>query len=316
MLDSIFRSLLNISSPNGGKGKLHIFIFHRVLDNPDPLFPGEPDCARFDQIASILSALFNVIPLAEAVDRLKNNDLPSRAACITFDDGYRDNYTNALPILRKYNLPATVFIATDYIQGETMWNDVVIESIRSYSGRVALSDVDVIAESCASVKQKRDLIQKIIPQIKYMPQAKRSEMVKAIADQCAYQPKQLMMCEKEVLALRDGGVSIGAHTCSHPILMCADNQDAKLELSKSKEVLEALLKDKVSLFAYPNGKPGEDYSARDVELVKKLGFKAAVSTTNKVATCSDSIYELPRFTPWDTQRAKFMLRCFVESVKA
>lgn len=315
MLDNILRSLMGISSPSGVKGKVHIFIFHRVLDGPDPLFPGEPDRARFDEIASTISVLFNVIPLGEAVNRLGSNSLPSRAACITFDDGYRDNFTNALPILRKYNLPATVFIATDYMHGETMWNDIVIESIRSYSGEMQLSEAGIVAESCASVEQKRNLVRKIIPQIKYMPQVKRSEMVNNIADQCNYQAKRIMMSEEEVLALRDGGFSIGAHTCSHPIMMLADNETAEAELSRSKEVLEALLKDKVSLFAYPNGKPGEDYSARDVELVRKLGFEAAVSTTNRVAASSDSIYELPRFTPWDTRRSKFMLRCLLESVK-
>lgn len=315
MFANMYRFLAGMSSRGGVSGKLQIFIFHRVLDDRDPLFPDEPDRERFEQMAAMISHVFNVIPLGDAVECLKNNTLPTRAACITFDDGYLDNYTNALPILQKHHLPATVFVASDYMNGEMMWNDIVIESIRSHTGVVRLEAVGLFDAQCTTVEQKRDVLQNIIPKIKHLSQGVRAGMVADVASQCNYKPRRLMMNMDEVVALRDAGLTIGAHTCSHPILKLLDNQTAELEISRNRETLESLLKEKIRLFAYPNGRPGEDYTARDVAIVKRLGFKAAVSTSKRVATARDGIHELPRFTPWDIRLDKFMLRCLHEAIK-
>src|SRR5205085_1443710 len=107
---------------------------HRVLADPDPLFPEEVGAPDFDAQMSILKRWFNVLPLKEALARLREGRLPMRAACITFDDGYADNATVAAPILRRHGLPATFFIATDFIDGGEMWNDTVIDTVRRAPG--------------------------------------------------------------------------------------------------------------------------------------------------------------------------------------
>ena len=101
--DSLIRGLLGVRSQAGPQARLTILIFHRVLSSPDPLFPGEPDTSRFDAIVSWLVKWFNVIPLQEAAEHLRNGTLSGRTACITFDDGYADNVQNAMPILQKQN---------------------------------------------------------------------------------------------------------------------------------------------------------------------------------------------------------------------
>jgi hypothetical protein len=119
----------------GADAKLSILIYHRVLPVPDPLFPTETTVESFDAQLGLLKSLFNVLPLPEAVARLKAGTLPARAASITFDDGYADNFTRALPILQKHGLHATFFIATAYLDGGRMFNDTVIESIRQCTQR-------------------------------------------------------------------------------------------------------------------------------------------------------------------------------------
>lgn len=109
---------------------MSIAIFHRVLEAPDPLFAEEMHRARFDEVCAWLSAWFNVLPLDEAVKRLKQGALPDRALAITFDDGYADNHDIALPVLKAHGLCATFFVATDFLDGGRMWNDTVIESVR------------------------------------------------------------------------------------------------------------------------------------------------------------------------------------------
>ena len=109
---------------------LNILLYHRVLDKPDPLSPYELHIQRFNKQMKWVNRFFNVLDLAEAVEKLQSNSLPPRALCITFDDGYKDNHKNALPILEKYGLTATFFIATGFLNNGIMWNETDIERLR------------------------------------------------------------------------------------------------------------------------------------------------------------------------------------------
>src|SRR5579871_1777403 len=119
------RALLNLFSPGGRNGRLSILIYHRVIPCPDPLFPDESHSENFDRHVEQLVSCFNVIPLFEAIQGLNRGKLPSRAACVTFDDGYADNAEIALPILQKYGIHATFFVASHFLDGGRMWNDTV-----------------------------------------------------------------------------------------------------------------------------------------------------------------------------------------------
>src|SRR5690606_11343941 len=104
---SLPRLLLSALAPKGPKNSLSVFIFHRVLPERDPLFPSEPVAAEFETLVGWIKGWFNVLPLAEAVERLEAGSLPARPASITFDDGYADNVTVALPILSRLQVPVT-----------------------------------------------------------------------------------------------------------------------------------------------------------------------------------------------------------------
>ena len=82
----VLKGVASLLAPGGPRGRLSILIFHRVLPRPDPLFPDVPDGRRFDEVLSWISDWFHVIPLDDAVVRLRSGTLPSRALAITFDD--------------------------------------------------------------------------------------------------------------------------------------------------------------------------------------------------------------------------------------
>jgi len=113
---------------------LSILTYHRVVAEPDALVPDHVCAEEFDGQLAVLARWFRVLPLSEAVARLRAGTLPARAACVTFDDGYADNAHIALPLLLKRGLPATFFVAAGFLDGGRMWNDSVIEAIRAAQG--------------------------------------------------------------------------------------------------------------------------------------------------------------------------------------
>jgi len=257
-----------------------------------------------------LATWFNVLPLDRAVELLKQGNLPSRAACITFDDGYADNHHIARPILQRHGLNATFFIATGFLDGGRMWNDTIIETARrSPLPLLNLSNLGLGCHPLGSIAQRQAAIAALIAQIKYQPFAERVAITEQLAHQAQVQaPNDLMMTSFEVKAMRQAGMVIGAHTVSHPILARLSDAQARDEIASSKRCLEQLLGERVGLFAYPNGKPGEDYSPANVEVVRALGFDAAVSTKWGTTTNDDDLFQIRRFTPWDQSRLRFGAR--------
>lgn len=309
----MLKHLLGLLSPGGQRGRLSILILHRVLAQPDPLFPSEIDAARFDAMCGWLKQWFDVLPLDEATHRLRAGSLPARALSITFDDGYADNRDVALPILQRHGLPATFYIATGFLDGGRMWNDTVIEAVR----RTDVERIDLAgtaAESVGSlpvndIQRRRHAIDRLLGTIKYLPLDERLECAGEIARRAKVMlPDDLMMRSEQVLELHRAGMQIGAHTVSHPILAKLDPDAARREIASSKETLESLLGERVTLFAYPNGKPGEDYDASSVEAVKALGFSCAVSTAWGAARRDSDPFQIPRFTPWDRSKWRFGAR--------
>jgi peptidoglycan/xylan/chitin deacetylase (PgdA/CDA1 family) len=271
----------SILSPAGARGALSILIFHRVLARPDPLYPDEPDAQRFDMLLGWLARSFKVMPLEQATRALAVGKLPARAAAITFDDGYRDNFTVAMPLLRKHGLTATFFIASSFLDGGRMWNDTVSEAIRGIdSARLDLSSLGLGVLPTASIEDKRLAIRALLPKLKYLSLEQRQEGAGEIAGLCGVSlPNDLMMDSEHVKGLREAGMSIGAHTQNHPILARLDEKRAYDEIVGSKKFLEGLLGAPVPLFAYPNGRPTQDYTRVHVDMVRAAGFEAAVSTS-------------------------------------
>lgn len=302
--------MLSVRSPAGPKARLSVLIFHRVLPESDVIFPDEMHARRFDELCGWLAAWFTVLPLDQAVARLRAGTLPARAACITFDDGYADNYSVAMPILQRHGLTATFFIATGFLDGGRMWNDTIIETVRRCQASVLdLSELGLGSHPLGGIAAQQAAIGSLIDQIKYKPVEDRINLTEEIARIAKVQPPQnLMMTSNEIIAMRQAGMQIGAHTVSHPILARLNDDQAREEISGSKRFLEQLLGERITVFAYPNGKPGEDYSPQSVEVVRSLGFDVAVSTQWGASRMGGDPLQIKRFTPWDKTRLRFGFR--------
>jgi peptidoglycan/xylan/chitin deacetylase (PgdA/CDA1 family) len=281
--------------------RLSILIFHRVLPQPDPLFPAEPFAERFEHLMAGVARSFDVLPLHQAVQKLAQGQLPPRALAITFDDGYADNHDIALPILQRLGLTATVYVSTGFLDGGRMWNDSVIECLRhTQKDRLDLSAWGLTTLPTVTAAQRRAAIDALLPIIKYKAPAEREVDIQRLHKLCGEPAlsSRLMMRSDDVRALHRAGIGIGAHTVHHPILCSLPDVQAEQEIAQSRERLQDIVQAPVTQFAYPNGKHGRDYDDRHAAMCRRLGFTAAVATTQGVSRTGDDLYHLRRFTPW------------------
>ncbi len=299
-------SLLGRAMANG---KLSILIYHQVLAEPDPMRPSEPTAAVFDWQMALLARHFAPVSLDAAVEGLAEGTLPANAACVTFDDGYLNNLTVAQPILAKYSIPATVYVATAFSHGLNMWNDRVINLFSDPTRNVLVLDGEEL--KLESWSQRRDLAELWLRRLKYLPVQERLQAVAGFYEQNSIEEQSpQMMSPAQIRALSAAGTEIGAHTVNHPILMTLSAEEQASEIRDSKAILEEWTGKPVRHFAYPNGVWGKDLDVTTAQRVREAGFSTAVTTEWGVSDRGTSPWLLKRFTPWDSVPWRFHLRLF------
>jgi peptidoglycan/xylan/chitin deacetylase (PgdA/CDA1 family) len=307
VIDPVFRAAAWCASARGGR--LVVLFYHRVLAAPDPMLPTEPDARIFDAQMRALGGMFNVLPMDEAIARLTEGRLPPRAACITFDDGYRDNLQIAAPILARHGMTATFFVASGFLDGGRMFNDTVRESVRRLpTGEHDLSWLNLGRRQVDDSASRMSLFMDAVAAIKYLdPDARDAagDRLAALAD--APLPDDLMMTSDEVRALQRSGMEVGGHTLTHPILSRIGDDEARRQIDGNRAVLASLLERPPRFFAYPNGVPQRDYAARHVAMARDAGYQAAVSTARGTCTHDSDLFQLPRFAPWHSRATDYRL---------
>jgi peptidoglycan/xylan/chitin deacetylase (PgdA/CDA1 family) len=299
-----------LASRSGTGNCLSVLIYHRVTPVPDALLPYEPDAVEFERSMRWVRDTYNVLPLGAAARALAEGRLPARALAITFDDGYANNATVAAPILGKLGLPATFFIATGYLDGGCMFNDVVVEAVRRCrQATLDLTTIGLGAHPLQTEVQRLTAIDALLRAVKYLSEDVRNSTVRRIAAAADVPiPTDLMMTSEQAAGLARAGFTLGAHTVSHPILARTDLDAARREIERSRARVAELAGQVVTLFAYPNGRPDTDYTRATVGLVREIGFAAAVSTSMGVARPRSDLFQIPRFTPWDPRPARYALQ--------
>ncbi|MFC6669013.1 polysaccharide deacetylase family protein [Marinobacterium aestuariivivens] len=306
----MFHQLLTLLSLPISRNKLSILNYHQVLTTPDPLRPWEPDCVKFDWQMKLLSRHFRPLALLDALDRLDSDTLPSRAVCVTLDDGYRSNLEVALPILDRYQVPATVFVATAFSDGENMWNDRIIDLLAGLrSDTIDLEPVELGRCTLDGIATRRHLANRIIDQLKYLAVEDRLTKVDELIEvNGSIHETRKMMCAEEVARLSRSGIEIGGHTHNHPILKGMRPEQQREEVARNKALLEEWTGKPVLGFAYPNGRFGKDMDEESLAIIRELGFRYAVSTDAGFTARNTNRFALRRFTPWDANPVKFHAR--------
>lgn len=303
-------STLARALPATRANRLLVLIYHRVRPEPSTMSGAAMHRERFDWQMRLLARHCRPIALGEGLARMREGTLPARSVAVTFDDGYADNAEVALPVLLRHGVPATFFVATGFLDGGRMWNDSIVEAIRAATGTVLdLGAVGLGTAPLGPVRTRSPLAEKVIAAVKHLPPPERSARVEEFCRSVGVElPDDLMMTSAQVRRLADSGMEVGAHTVNHPILRSLPEDQARNEIADSRRSLEGIIGRPVRAFAYPNGRPGEDYTDRDRDIVAQLGFDYAASTRQGVASSGSDMFQLPRFTPWEPHPARWLSR--------
>lgn len=234
--------------------------------------------SAFERQMRYVSSRYCVLPLEEAVERLYAGTLPSYALAVTFDDGYRNNYEYAFPLLKKYGVPATVFLATDFVfGGMPLWVDRLEVAMGAMTG----TRRERMARD-AAVRQE----------LKEMPDEAREERLREIErtsgvsfrdfseERTVYAP----LAREEIRAMQAHGVAFGAHTKSHPILARVSPGRARAEIRGSLDAVRRACGAPSRIFAYPNGNSG-DWSDYTEDVLAEAGFVGALTTLEGSNSC-------------------------------
>jgi peptidoglycan/xylan/chitin deacetylase (PgdA/CDA1 family) len=293
---------------------LAIVMYHGVAAEPLPVFNWcQLAASEFARQAELLAQEYTALPLSEAIDRLERRaPLPERAACITFDDGFRNVLTTALPILDRHQLPATMFLVTGAMgTGQPAWTDRLFYALLTTSrGQVRHGGRTwPLSTPCERAAAYKGLTQRL----KQLPVEVKDESVGELARELGRPevPRDSALASlnwEEVDALRTTGlVEFGSHTHTHPVLSRCSLARQEHELRASRDVLRGRL-GWAELFAYPNGSRA-DFTPATQDLLRRLGYRCGVTTIPGLARQGDDPYELCRVhVGADTSFAQFEVR--------
>lgn len=296
-------NIIRKSTPN----VLTVLNYHRIDDpNRAGFDTFRPNVSATPEMFAIqmdyLARYYNVISGTELINYIKHGKkLPSYAALITFDDGYLDNYVHAYPILKARNLPAIIFLATDYIETGIpfYWDYIAYCFYHTSKGEAELPGLGVQIWSDNGGRDR--VMQKWIEWLKSLLETEKQVAVRQLSEildvhisDVAF--ANLTVSWAQAREMSDNGIEMGGHTASHPILTRISLDEATNELRKSKQHIEDVLGKRVSTFAYPNGQE-TDFNHEIAGRVGTVGYGAAftlLSGPTRYGTVSNQPYTIRR----------------------
>ncbi len=241
-----------------------------------------------------LAAEREVVPLEELGRCVRAGRVPGRYAAITFDDGYANNLAIAKPILEYYKVPATIFLMTSALDGQSYWWDRLERIIMDADCLPATLFIPLPDRTweVAVVEDRREVHFMIWSRLRELEPSHRDSAIAHLADMLDVRPENpaLRPLTTGELQQLNGVFSVGAHTVHHPSLPKLDGADLMREIAGSKAVCESLLNRPVTMFAYPFG----DYDDKVRAAVAESGLTLACTTVGRSVQAGDDCLDLPR----------------------
>jgi peptidoglycan/xylan/chitin deacetylase (PgdA/CDA1 family) len=273
-----------------------IITYHRLSEREG----GARISARaFAEQTRYLAAHYTLVPLSRLADCWRRREIPARLAAITIDDGYRDAYEIAFPILRKHRAPATIFVVTEFVDGTAwLWTDktrylTALAAPQSFEIELGERRLSLELNGGASRAAAAGLINAAL---KPLSEEVRDALIERLASVLKVKAPQRPPSEYSAInwgqarEMADAGVEIGSHTLTHPILTGLSDERLREEVGRSRDRIQTALRRKVETFCYPNG----DYDPRTRREVARAGYELAVTTEVGLNNQQDDLLSLRR----------------------
>jgi len=329
------------STPQVASAAGLILMYHRVGEvEPDP-WGLSVSPLHFAEHLEVLRKHGHALPLGRAVQALRNGRIASGTLVVTFDDGYADNLHIAKPLLELYDVPATVFLASDYIgtPREFWWDALdwillgpqvlppnlcmvasgktsewVLGEARYYGDEARRSDRRRLTRVQGVPSGRYQFYRAVHRELQFLHDDERRSVMDNLKNWAGVtlgiRDSHRCLSPDEALALAEGElIDVGAHTVTHPVLATLPQALQRVEIRQSKLDLEHLLDRPVTNFAYPYG----HCTAETAAVVRDEGFSSACSAETGLLTDQSDVFCLPRIKAqdWDGEAlARILSNCF------
>jgi len=269
-----------------------------VILDPAMISATPEDFARQMQY---LSNNYNVISMRDFIAAVQNRAvLPKRPVLITFDDAYHDFIEYAWPVLKRFKLPATVFVSTAYAAKpeELFWWDKISNAfLNTTRNKIDMAPLGLLM--LTNTAERRKNLKKVQNYLKTLDHNIAMSLVDELCSSLKGRKAEIKVSLDwdELRQLHSQGVTLGAHTRTHPILTRISAEDARKEIIGSQNDLERQTGDVLPVFCYPNG----NYNDSIIKILKDVGFIMAFST-------KDGHYDLGCINPFCLRRTNLTLR--------
>jgi peptidoglycan/xylan/chitin deacetylase (PgdA/CDA1 family) len=279
------------------RNRLSVLGYHNVA--PTWRFPAAPGSGvrTFARQMRFLKQTTTMVPLDEALDALQaGRPLPPRAVAITFDDGYRDNLTLAVPVLQRLKIPASIFLVPGFLSGHehAWWERLGWAMMRS---RAPALDFEGRRLELSTVAERRTALAAVEESVKRLDHAARQQAVERVVavlePEGTYHADALFMNWDDARSMVRAGISIGSHTMRHAILAREADKTQREDLSESRRLLESELQTAVRTLAYPNGQ-ADDYDAGTGAAARAAGYSHAFAAWGCTSCARTPPYEMRR----------------------
>ena len=294
---SIISPLINLLGfPWRGRGA--ILVYHRIVKDDqikEDLELGlTVSCSNFEKQIKELKSKYKICSMNEFVENLKKKT-NEYMVTITFDDGYKDNLFQALPILTKHQVPATIYVTTRFLDKDVdiWWYELadIIQNKTDLNFEYNRKKFNFLLKNKKQKSLAYKNLKNLFKNLKIDQQNQLIEKITGKKKRKNY--SNICLNSEEVLILEKNPlITIGSHGHNHQNLKILSNDEVKFEITKSLEILEKLLNHKVKHFAYPFG--GKDHvSTREQKMIENMNFDAAViGSVYPIKDCN--FFSLPR----------------------
>lgn len=257
----------------------------KFLPNTILFFHEVNDQKWLTNIIELLIKNYNIIGLQELENYYYEKKELKNSCHITFDDGDITFYKNVLPIIKKYKIPVSTYVSPLIAkEGKNFW----FQEIKDYDRNKMIE----IIKKVTKLEQDDTTLSDVKTLLKKLKIEVILEIIKIYQRETKTLPKDSMnMNSKQLIEVKSTGlVDIGAHTLTHPLLVNETHEIASREIVGSIDLLSNILGCSVKYFVYPNG----NYSAREIEILKKKGITLAFTTEREKITHSNNPLSIPR----------------------